>query len=361
MVWHYGHADMSFGSWQAAECQNHIEQALTSAYAIHALAKKRSIEVMPRNVNKGTVIRRVLEHHQGRGPHRRQSKRAQSIVQESSGMTDNMLNKRQSFSSSITTGADLEDDHAQMHDVHTEVIDNKDGETMESVATMVPTRERIDFIFCIGDDRADEYMFEYLRRLELHANKLTGSEPGTPFDELKYFASASTYFPPIGDIGGADSPGETGTTNAAATPIRNYTTEPQGADEMPLSPDQYPEEENVNGHMRYASTQTNESEGGAGSLSSSPVHFSLEMPGQQILGIYNQLLPYQQYVQHGQTTRRRRCIITATIGKKSSAAKWFMTGPQEVLALLEQLLECGKTLKGGRTTVPEGAHSLQSV
>ncbi len=63
IVWHYELADMTFGSWQAAECQNHIEQSLTASFPIHAMAKKTSVEVCPRNVNKGVAIKRVLEHH----------------------------------------------------------------------------------------------------------------------------------------------------------------------------------------------------------------------------------------------------------------------------------------------------------
>jgi len=85
MVWHFGNADYHFVSWQAAECMNHIEHSVGSLYPIHTLAKKKSILVMPRNVNKGTIVRNVLAAHPD-----------------------------------------------------------------------------ADFIFAVGDDRSDEYMFEYL-------------------------------------------------------------------------------------------------------------------------------------------------------------------------------------------------------
>jgi trehalose-phosphatase len=60
IAWHFGMADSAFGSWQAAECQNHISNTLISSYPIHTLATKKRVEVMPRNVSKATIIKRVL-------------------------------------------------------------------------------------------------------------------------------------------------------------------------------------------------------------------------------------------------------------------------------------------------------------
>ena len=50
IVWHFGFSDRTFGKWQAAECLNHIQNSLGATYAIHSIAKKTSISVMPRNV-----------------------------------------------------------------------------------------------------------------------------------------------------------------------------------------------------------------------------------------------------------------------------------------------------------------------
>ena len=50
IVWHFGFADRTFGKWQAAECLNHIQNSLGATYAIHPIAKKTSVSVMPRNV-----------------------------------------------------------------------------------------------------------------------------------------------------------------------------------------------------------------------------------------------------------------------------------------------------------------------
>nr|CAG8556645.1 5658_t:CDS:10 [Entrophospora candida] len=88
LVWHYRNVDnLSYGSWQAAECQNHIQVSLGLIYMIHAIAGNKTIEVMPKDVNKGVAIARILEN-------------------------------------------------------------------------LTP-----DFILCIGDDRTDEDMFDYLNRL----------------------------------------------------------------------------------------------------------------------------------------------------------------------------------------------------
>ncbi|CAJ0758301.1 5164_t:CDS:2, partial [Entrophospora sp. SA101] len=88
LVWHYRNVDnLSYGAWQAAECQNHIQVSLGLIYMIHAIAGNKTIEVMPKDVNKGVAIARILEN-------------------------------------------------------------------------LTP-----DFILCIGDDRTDEDMFDYLNRL----------------------------------------------------------------------------------------------------------------------------------------------------------------------------------------------------
>ncbi|TPX57884.1 hypothetical protein SpCBS45565_g08129 [Spizellomyces sp. 'palustris'] len=371
MVWHYGHADMNFGSWQAAECQNHIEQALTASYAIHALAKKRSIEVMPRNVNKGTVIRRVLEHHQGRGPYHRRIKRAESAISgQAVDLADRSLDKRRSFSGSSAPDTDAENTQEQ-GEGHVE--DGYGGETdSQDVALALPTRERVDFIFCVGDDRADEYMFEYLRRLELHSHKKElargGDLSGDTFgglDDIRSIGSSTfpspaylsgPFFSDFGDHRVAQSPSELPVSNISFNDslLSADLQCKRGMDAQTEEEQAF--EDGLSGlsHSQSLSAHTSFTEAFPTMSDMSSLTFSLEMPSYR--GVTApQPLPLNSY-----TTRRRRCVITATVGKKSSAAKWFLTGPQEVLGLLERLLECGKA-KGGRSTVPEGGRDLQSV
>jgi trehalose-phosphatase len=118
-AWNYGFSDLKYGEWQAAECQNHMTVSLPN-YPIHIMSRKRCIEVYLRNVSKATAIRRILQHHQNR------ARRTTSLVDD--------------------------------------VLSPKEQST--PLTFDVPTNEELcDFIFCIGDDRSDEYMFQYLKKL----------------------------------------------------------------------------------------------------------------------------------------------------------------------------------------------------
>lgn len=327
MVWHYGHADMSFGSWQAAECQNHLEQALTKSFAIHVLAKKRSLEVMPRNVNKGTAIRRVLEHHQGRGP---QSRRLKSV---------GSVTGRSARDRNISGGSTISNGHGGEHtEEYTAELDALEAEEL----ALLPTRERVDFIMCLGDDRADEYMFEYLRRLELHSNSKDRcrSNPSTPFEELRsmvFSASATQQLESQPPILSPSSVTEDPATPLMSPPDAVGQESPTSPVELPLHTQQH------TSHLP----------------ASLPADFNLQMPATaNPAGAAPQSQPTPSHFIPSSnpasgSTRSKRCIVTATVGKKGSAAKWFMPGPQEVLALLEKFVALEKTHKRARNTVPE--------
>jgi trehalose-phosphatase len=142
IVWHLGRADQSFGSWQAAECTNHIQNSLSATYSIHSLAKKRSVEVMPRNVNKGIAARRIIEHHQGR----RNTYSSSSVLPQTPG-------RHRSEQSDIILEDSVSPEYSCM------------SPQARSMSPPFPSRRgHIDFILSIGDDRQDEYMFEYLNR-----------------------------------------------------------------------------------------------------------------------------------------------------------------------------------------------------
>ncbi|KAJ3066103.1 hypothetical protein HDU98_010583 [Podochytrium sp. JEL0797] len=181
IIWHFSRADSAFGTWQALECQNHIQNALGSQYPITILSKKKKIEIGPRNVNKGRIVGRILEHHyQGK------------------------LSKRSSFPyppPPTPTG---------LGSAKTSLLTGTSGKLLKNpksipeatVATpaavsLTPTKPTstssskpptcFDFILCIGDDRADEFMFEYLNQLdcptsssatEQHLHQHVGSVPG---------------------------------------------------------------------------------------------------------------------------------------------------------------------------------------
>ncbi|RUO96839.1 hypothetical protein BC936DRAFT_141373 [Jimgerdemannia flammicorona] len=66
-----------FGAWQAAECQNHIEDSLGSTFSIHAIPGNKNVEnpnishlplfsrkVMPRDINKSAAVNRIMLNNQ---------------------------------------------------------------------------------------------------------------------------------------------------------------------------------------------------------------------------------------------------------------------------------------------------------
>lgn len=61
MTWHYRGADPDFGSFQAKECQAHLEN-LTShnKLAVEVLVGKKNLEVRPLAVNKGEIVKKIL-------------------------------------------------------------------------------------------------------------------------------------------------------------------------------------------------------------------------------------------------------------------------------------------------------------
>ncbi|CAO3631256.1 unnamed protein product [Cunninghamella echinulata] len=67
IVWHYRTApgpDAQYVLWQAAECQNHIADSVNKNFAVHAVAGRTNIEVIPHEVNKSGIANRVLQDFQ---------------------------------------------------------------------------------------------------------------------------------------------------------------------------------------------------------------------------------------------------------------------------------------------------------
>ncbi|KAI7862478.1 glycosyltransferase family 20-domain-containing protein [Spinellus fusiger] len=60
VTWDYRLADPHYGSFQAKECQNHLEQAILSKLPLEVLVRKKNLEVRPISISKGEVIKRLL-------------------------------------------------------------------------------------------------------------------------------------------------------------------------------------------------------------------------------------------------------------------------------------------------------------
>ncbi|KAJ3053207.1 hypothetical protein HK097_004803 [Rhizophlyctis rosea] len=364
LVWHFGRADLNFSTWQAAECHNHIEQSLGTNYAIHVLAKKRSVEVMPRNINKGIIIRRVLEHHQVRSGtlKRSKSQRAQTPVDgvdSSVGPNGSEFGhqKKMSFSEGVESievkALERGDSSVEVTPVPSDAERNVSGNNQMSPhhnheqTHHVPKKERIDFIFCVGDDRADEYMFEYLRRLEAHSRKRHASRMQSGGKDLSGHENLS------GTLLGDDGHGEMAMSPGTITPGRESPT--SGADDTTA-------DDHLSVGTGAISIPSNRSDAGkwdaysvslaSASPSGSPSdrftpHSHSRSPSHHHSHSHSHHNHYHHvfghhhhhHHHHHHQQRRPRTIVTATVGRKSSAAKWFVSGAHEVLGLLEALAE----------------------
>ena len=59
IVWHYRLADQDFGTWQAKDCKNLLENTLLSKYPIELIFGKKNLEIRPALMNKGEVSNRI--------------------------------------------------------------------------------------------------------------------------------------------------------------------------------------------------------------------------------------------------------------------------------------------------------------
>ncbi|KAJ3415746.1 hypothetical protein HDV05_004210 [Chytridiales sp. JEL 0842] len=372
IVWHYDHADVSFGSWQAGECQNHIQNALGSSFPIHTLVKKKSIEVMLRNVNKGMNIRRILDHHQGRLNRRYSS--------QSMDLSSNNHCANHQYSSS-PRGAPYSVSPGSEH--HLNVHTPGGG-----------SRDNFDFILCIGDDRADEYMFEYLQRLDAANNRESLNMTESPFGGDQHLSPMSS---PVEKKRASWTPTSKSSNNELDT-LRKDSRDPDQvlptlastsntpvpiikADDIPLATLTISQSEDQSRKQTVPHTasmteeQTSSDTSGTvtpkkgipslnhhhslptigipfvDSMDDSPHNLRYSVHGTNHHHQHHQhhhRSHHHGHHQHGQHHHHhsnvhqhqhniRRTIYTVTVGSKSSNAKWYVPGVMEVLELLEVL------------------------
>lgn len=60
LTWHYRLAEPEYGSWQAKECHNHLENAVLSKLPVEILVGKKNLEVRPQAINKGEIVKRLV-------------------------------------------------------------------------------------------------------------------------------------------------------------------------------------------------------------------------------------------------------------------------------------------------------------
>ncbi|KAJ3407202.1 threalose-6-phosphate phosphatase [Chytridiales sp. JEL 0842] len=65
ITWHYRLADPDYGSFQARECHNHLENAVLSKLPVEVMIGKKNLEVRPRAINKGEIVKKLLAGRPG--------------------------------------------------------------------------------------------------------------------------------------------------------------------------------------------------------------------------------------------------------------------------------------------------------
>ena len=60
ITWHYRRADPEWGGWQAQNCQRELERGISMKWDVEVMTGKANVEVRPRFVNKGEIVRRLV-------------------------------------------------------------------------------------------------------------------------------------------------------------------------------------------------------------------------------------------------------------------------------------------------------------
>ncbi|KAI9735908.1 MAG: threalose-6-phosphate phosphatase [Cirrosporium novae-zelandiae] len=60
LTWHYRRADPEYGAFQARECRKHLENSVAKKWDVEVMAGKANIEVRPRFVNKGEIVKKLV-------------------------------------------------------------------------------------------------------------------------------------------------------------------------------------------------------------------------------------------------------------------------------------------------------------
>lgn len=66
LTWHYRRSDPDFGSFQAKNLRQHLEETVVPKFDVEVMAGKANVEVRPRQVNKGEIVKRILSESETR-------------------------------------------------------------------------------------------------------------------------------------------------------------------------------------------------------------------------------------------------------------------------------------------------------
>ncbi len=117
LTWHYRQADPEFGEFQAKELKQHLASTVAVNYDVEVMSGKANLEVRPRFVNKGEIVKRLTLSAHGK-------------AQE------------------------------------TFILSGDGSKQKQKPRPAVDFAELPDFVLCVGDDKTDEDMFEALISIE---------------------------------------------------------------------------------------------------------------------------------------------------------------------------------------------------
>ncbi|KIW05481.1 trehalose-phosphatase [Verruconis gallopava] len=67
VTWHYRRADPEFGAFQASACRKQLERTVATKFDVEVMAGKANLEVRPKFVNKGEIVKALIKEHTDRG------------------------------------------------------------------------------------------------------------------------------------------------------------------------------------------------------------------------------------------------------------------------------------------------------
>jgi trehalose-6-phosphatase len=154
LTWHYTDADTVFGRFQARDLQKQLESFLLQHLSIEVVSEEGSsryhtrwVKVRPSGVDKSLVIERALEWI------RDEAGGYGSSVLPGNGLSSGTTSRSGSHGSlSGSVGA--------IHRVSPGILESGSAGNLSKRPCLGDHGPVVDFVFCAGDDRADEGMFD---------------------------------------------------------------------------------------------------------------------------------------------------------------------------------------------------------
>lgn len=135
LTWHYRKADPEYGIFQAKELKQHLLTTVATNYDVEVMSGKANIEVRPTFVNKGEIVKRLVLGRYG-------------SCRDLASFVDDPFTKMEK----------MNDENTEEGMADTQKLKNRHNNNVG----VFESKTLPDFVFCVGDDKTDEDMFEAL-------------------------------------------------------------------------------------------------------------------------------------------------------------------------------------------------------